>query len=655
MILAATLTDLILKGSAELGKDLIEEYAKRAVGENGAKIKELKSNITPHIDATFAKCSTIKTLLNPLSPANFLSIYATQRFSLNDLGYDHYGMVDYIKKKATNLILTGSGGSGKSMFTKYLWLSLFVESEGKIPLFVELRNLNSVTVDSIIAYLQQLISIGQGLITTKDFQKYLSRGDFVIILDGFDEVIQDKKESIQTQIITISENFRDLKIIVTSRPDGRFSSWPSFEVAQLAPLHKEDVIELITKAEFSDDFKKAFLKRIKTTDLFQKHNSFLTNPLLASMMLLTFSYNFDIPDRMHLFYQQAFDVLYQRHDSYKSGGFTREFKTKLSEDVFKRIISYFCLVTYYGEEFIFSREGAILSLKKAIELFGARADASDMLDDLNLCVCFLIQEGLQYVFSHRSFQEYFAAYCMAIVVPDRIEQLVPKFLRRTNDQVVLLLADMSPEIFRRNYVVPTAKKFEAKLQLGQAKKSIIAFYNDLGVTFRMEMSPLRSKMNRSPHTKKIERDHFIFLEGGNDFTIFVRLIEKLIVRELPNQRILSGEAEKDKKAVHQIFDLLGVAETNSITVVIREGQFAFEVEPRKYFPDVAKKPNQQKVQTRVDPDEKETKLQLTKMFRASYMFEYLRKMMDSVEKYLLDQLALEANSNDAMDNLFGQG
>ena len=57
---------------------------------------------------------------------------------------------------------------------------------------------------------------------------------------------------------------------------------------------------------------------------------------------------------MHLFYQQAFDALYQRHDSYKPGGYKREFRAKLSEDVFKAVVSYFCLLTYYQEKFSFS-------------------------------------------------------------------------------------------------------------------------------------------------------------------------------------------------------------------------------------------------------------------------------------------------------------
>jgi hypothetical protein len=200
-----TLSALVLKGSAELGTTLINAFAKRALDSSPDKITRLKSNITPHINATFSKCSVIKTLLNPQWPANFLAIYATQRFNVSEKHFDHYGMVDYIKKEAKNLILTGTGGSGKSMFTRYLWLSLFVDSDGKIPLFIELRNINNISFENIVSYIHYSISQGEASLGEKDYRDYLKNGDFILILDGFDEVLNHKKDVIQSQIMLLAE------------------------------------------------------------------------------------------------------------------------------------------------------------------------------------------------------------------------------------------------------------------------------------------------------------------------------------------------------------------------------------------------------------------------------------------------------------------
>ncbi|MEI9987831.1 MAG: NACHT domain-containing protein [Aliidongia sp.] len=525
-MLVSEIAAMVLKGSTELGTTLINAYAKRAVETNPEKLKLLKSNITPHIDSTFLKCSVIKTLLNPHRPANFLSIYATQRFHISDEKLDHYGLVDYIKESESNIILTGTGGSGKSMFTRYLWLSLFIDGAGRIPLFIEMRNINGISMDSIFAYIHYSISQGQASLTEKDYREHLHKGDFTIILDGFDELLQEKKDSIQNQIIQLTENYPKTRIIVTSRPDTGFSSWPSFEVASVSPLERNDVMELIEKSEFDDESKSLFLKRLRGTNLFQRHHSFLTNPLLASMMLLTFSHNFDIPDRMHLFYQQAFDALYQRHDSYKAGGFKRQFKTKLSEDVFKRTISYFCLITYYEEVFTFTRDEAIEALKKAINLAEAKADAPDLLDDLNGCVCFLIVDGLQYIFSHRSFQEYFAASCMAHVSSDKFESLISKFSKRPNDQVITLLADMNPEALRRLYILPVSDRFSDKIQLSSRIKSVSLFHEYTKMVFCISPPKIVPRTRGTGQLKSAVRAS-ITLIGDGEFYDFVRLVEHL--------------------------------------------------------------------------------------------------------------------------------
>ena len=67
-----------------------------------------------------------------------------------------------------------------------------------------------------------------------------------------------------------------------------------------------------------------------------KHESFASNPLLLNIMLLTYDNYADIPEKLHLFYSNAFETLYIKHDATK-GGYKREFKTKLSSDDFKRV------------------------------------------------------------------------------------------------------------------------------------------------------------------------------------------------------------------------------------------------------------------------------------------------------------------------------
>jgi len=92
--------------------------------------------------------------------------------------------------------------------------------------------------------------------------------------------------------------------------------------------------------------KARLLKRIKE-GLYESHESFLSNPLLAYMMLLTIARNPDIPNRMTAFYEMAFDALYHRHDTVKGGGYVRKYYADIEKMELIRLLSFFCLVTYF--------------------------------------------------------------------------------------------------------------------------------------------------------------------------------------------------------------------------------------------------------------------------------------------------------------------
>ncbi len=456
-MLEAGLVGAAAKGfSASLGKMLAEHAVRSAIG-SAEKIEKVRTDISPYVEATFNKCSTIKTLLNPQTPANFLSIYATQRFSVENKIIDQYDFVEIIKTRLDHIIITGSGGSGKSMFMKYLWLSLFENGNGRIPIFIELRNMSGGKYSNYEEYIRSILCGGRSSISSKDFLAKLSNGDVVLLFDGFDEVSAAHSEEIQKFIIELSDNYPKTKIVISSRPDDRFVSWPSFYVSSVSSMRKSDVVELVEKAEFDPTYKKLFLSKIEKEELYEKHNSFMENPLLASMMLLTFSHDMNIPDKMHSFYGQAFDALFDRHDSYKPGGYKREFKTSLPKDSFKELLSYFCLISYNEQDYEFSYPEAIDYINKASKISNIEIDADKFLLDLKDCVCILVPEGLQYIFSHRSFQEYFSAYCLSYVTRKGFGKFVERFSKRPGDKTAILLSDMAHELFRDEYIIPNGE------------------------------------------------------------------------------------------------------------------------------------------------------------------------------------------------------
>ncbi len=65
---------------------------------------------------------------------------------------------------------------------------------------------------------------------------------------------------------------------------------------------------------------------------------YFENPLLLSIMLITYQDSALIPVQLHNFYSSAFDALFFRHDATKAG-FRRPTKTEMDIDVGRRIKS----------------------------------------------------------------------------------------------------------------------------------------------------------------------------------------------------------------------------------------------------------------------------------------------------------------------------
>ena len=93
---------------------------------------------------------------------------------------------------------------------------------------------------------------------------------------------------------------------------------------------------------------------------------------------------------------------------------------------FKLIFAYFCLKSYFAGDTEFTE----VKLRQYIELCKAKFPnisfkTDDFLTDLTQSVCMLVKEGINYRFTHRSFQEYFAAwYTCKLVDKDQVLSLI---------------------------------------------------------------------------------------------------------------------------------------------------------------------------------------------------------------------------------------
>ncbi len=73
------------------------------------------------------------------------------------------------------------------------------------------------------------------------------------------------------------------------------------------------------------------------------------------------------------------------------------------------MFSAFAIQTYDDRKFTMTKSEALDYLEKSKKLTGITFDSEDYLADAHQAVSMLVEEGLLLSFTHRSFQEYFAA------------------------------------------------------------------------------------------------------------------------------------------------------------------------------------------------------------------------------------------------------
>ena len=449
-ILEKYMNPIILK-IKEISKS---EWEKFKIDSDIAFIKYFKNS--------YEKYSKIKTILYRTEPK-----YLYNFFEFPNLTKGRYDQIDssnvnHLLDISNFLIVQGTGGIGKSTFMKHLFINELNQKD-LIPIFIELKDLNQINSDYNIQdfIFNKLYNLGSE-INEKYLEYALRSGCFLFLLDGYDEILSDKKNIFFKKITDFCDLYSDNYYIISSRPYSEFIEFQRFTVLNLCTFSKQQAISLVSKIDFDENIKKQFSKALYES-LYDKHRSFASNPLLLNIMLLTYDNYAEIPEKLHLFYANAFETLYSKHDATK-GGYKRELKSKLSFDSFKKVFSNFCFITYFQGKMEFSYDDLITFFKKSkINNFEYNVEA--IIDDLINSICVLYKEGLSYSFTHRSFQEYFSAIFLKELSDQNLSKMGIELIKRdphraTNDSVFDMLYDMAEERMEQNIFLPLLEIIE---------------------------------------------------------------------------------------------------------------------------------------------------------------------------------------------------
>lgn len=432
----------------------IMDFCKSAYGKVDETLQvKLKTAYVNYLDNTHEKYSKGKSFFVRNESIDLYDYYVPIGIQCGPKRLETPSSKD-ILNHSNNIVIAGSGGSGKSVLLRHLFLDC-IRKHMFCPILIELRDLNSdfTNLEQAISYSLET----HGFNTNGEYiEKAKRAGHFSFFLDGYDEVDHKIRKTLMKDISKLSTKFKKCPIVITSRPDDALNSMEAFSIFKVLPLTLTSALLLIKKLTFDETIKVKFYNDLEK-NLFAEHESFLSNPLLLSIMLLTYGENAEIPSKLSIFYNQAYEALFQRHDANK-GGFSRVRLTNLDIQDFSRVFSLIALQTYEKRLFKMSRIECLNFIRKSRESTQLSFNDDDYLQDLLSAACLFVEEGLDVAFTHRSFQEYFVAIYIKDAIPEIQDKLINLYCKNiVSDNVIKLLYELNPDLIERVLVIPKLK------------------------------------------------------------------------------------------------------------------------------------------------------------------------------------------------------
>lgn len=413
----------------QLIKGILGEKLTTGLGKTLDRLLEsmkfiLSNNVYNYLLNEYEKNSKTKTLIHRSEPVDFYEIYqplfikpCSYLYRKNSFGSkESTHHILKLFEKTDKLIIVGQAGCGKSTIIKHLFMDSIV-SKYKIPLKIELRyinNYNNHNGNIIISYIKNEIFKSENISGNDEIiEKLLKNGVFVMFFDGYDEISSVKKDIVTKEIDDISKKYKFNSYIITSRPFTEVEGLSKFKVYEVCKLNDQEIDEFIKKQISEKELVNKIIESVHNTEN-SSYKSFLSNPLLLSMYILTFQSYANIPEKKSEFYRQVFEALYSYHDSISKMAYVREKQSGLGKDEFIKILKVFSFTSYFEEKFSFTQtelEEKLDSIKKKYK--GINFENDKFINDLTIAINVLTKDGAEYTFPHRSLQEYFCALYMA--------------------------------------------------------------------------------------------------------------------------------------------------------------------------------------------------------------------------------------------------
>lgn len=405
----------------------------------------------------------------------YYPIKATYRKLTTDFSDIHRVLEDY-----KNITLVGSAGSGKTTLLKYIFLNTIEKSE-KIPVLIELRNLNNYDGD-----FEKLITekILKSRVKPSDdtFKRALESGLFFFLFDGYDEIASVKKQEINRQIELFVDSYSMNNFLITTRPGSGIESFSRFCDFRVTSLEVPDVIGFISKIVENKERRERIIQVIDSPQN-DDYLDYLSNPLLLSMFILAFESHPEIPAKKSAFYRNVFDTLYSKHDGITKNSFPREKLTTLQRDDFEKVLMRLSFLATMEGRYSYTSEYLVDNVSKLTSDIESDFSAEELIYDLQTSISIIVLDGFEYSFPHRSMQEYFTAMFVSRLPSDKknivYKKIANSFSSQFNDMsfnLFNLCEEIDEAAFILYFMLPHLKQIQRYLDKDSDRDLLMSFF-----------------------------------------------------------------------------------------------------------------------------------------------------------------------------------
>lgn len=348
---------------------------------------------------------------------------------------------DSILLTDNSVVVLGDPGSGKTTLIKRIVRNIsfspptHISNLYKAPIVVFGRDLsaNHTILDDI--YTSLGFDINQSSKSTRQndepekkdranlryaLRKSIHQKDFVILIDGIDEVSQDYRQKVFSDLLALRRIAPSTKIIVTSRPGEWSRQINGFDIFQMNPLSEEDIEEVVSIWAQNP---KDCLTAMKQSP----YKDALDRPLILTMLVVLFNSDGSLPespidvyDRIVRLFLEQWDKAQGLKRSSRFGEFPREKKLR-----FLKSLAFHMLFLVKSKRFSEKDAAHILPYLRA-DIKISQENILEVLKEIESHTGIIIEYANEkFEFAHLTIQEYLAAdYLSGIPFQDNLDDLL---------------------------------------------------------------------------------------------------------------------------------------------------------------------------------------------------------------------------------------